>query len=105
MLRKVSQSTLRVHKNRMQRYSGHFFRDLAAGALIILATLMVTSGLIFFYSYILSDPYFIEERYGRVVDMVIDGGKLMPEPSSIISLVDDQIEIIRMGKGDVSSFQ
>jgi tRNA A37 threonylcarbamoyladenosine synthetase subunit TsaC/SUA5/YrdC len=52
-----------------------------------------------------SDPYFIEERFGRVVDMVIDGGKLMPEPSSVISLVDDQIEIIRTGKGDVSSFQ
>jgi len=54
---------------------------------------------------LLSDPYFIEERFGRVVDMVIDGGKLMPEPSSVINLVDDRIEIIRTGKGDISSFQ
>ena len=73
MLRKVSQSTLRVHKNRLQRYSGHFFRDLAAGALIVLATLMVTSVLIFFYSYILSDPYF------RIQETVVRGCREVTE--------------------------
>lgn len=73
MLRKVSQSTLRVHKNRLQRYSGHFFRDLAAGALIVLATLMVTSVLIFFYSYILSDPYF------RIQETVLQGCREVTE--------------------------
>jgi cell division protein FtsQ len=67
MLRKVSQSALRVRKNRLQRYSGHFFRDLAAGALIILATLLVTSTLIFLYNYILSDPYF------RIQETVVRG--------------------------------
>jgi tRNA threonylcarbamoyl adenosine modification protein (Sua5/YciO/YrdC/YwlC family) len=52
----------------------------------------------------LSNPYIIEEEFGRIVDMVIDGGILPPGQSSVISLVGDQIEIIRTGKGDISSF-
>jgi tRNA threonylcarbamoyl adenosine modification protein (Sua5/YciO/YrdC/YwlC family) len=53
----------------------------------------------------LGTPYEIEERFGRMVDLIIDGGIIIPEPSSVISLVDDNIEIIRNGKGDVSAFQ
>ena len=53
----------------------------------------------------LGAPYEIEERFGRMVDLIIDGGIIIPEPSSVISLVDDNIEIIRNGKGDVSAFQ
>jgi tRNA threonylcarbamoyl adenosine modification protein (Sua5/YciO/YrdC/YwlC family) len=53
----------------------------------------------------LSDPCLIKENFGRVVDLIIDGGIIMPEPSSVISLVDDNIEIIRIGKGDISAFQ
>jgi tRNA threonylcarbamoyl adenosine modification protein (Sua5/YciO/YrdC/YwlC family) len=52
----------------------------------------------------LGTPYEIEERFGRIVDLIIDGGIIIPEPSSVISLVDDNIEIIRNGKGDVSAF-
>jgi tRNA threonylcarbamoyl adenosine modification protein (Sua5/YciO/YrdC/YwlC family) len=52
----------------------------------------------------LGTPYEIEERFGRNVDLIIDGGIIIPEPSSVISLVDDNIEIIRNGKGDVSAF-
>ena len=52
----------------------------------------------------LGTPYEIEERFGRMVDLIIDGGIIIPEPSSVISLVDDNIEIIRNGKGDVSAF-
>lgn len=52
----------------------------------------------------LGDPYVIKEYFGRVVDLIIDGGIIMPEPSSVISLVDDNIEIIRIGKGDISAF-
>lgn len=50
------------------------------------------------------NPHLIQESFGRAVDMIIDGGMLLPEPSSVISLVDDQIEVIRAGKGDVSLF-
>ncbi|PJA49567.1 MAG: threonylcarbamoyl-AMP synthase [Syntrophobacterales bacterium CG_4_9_14_3_um_filter_49_8] len=50
------------------------------------------------------DPYEIKEKFGHCVDLIIDGGVLAPEQSSVISLVDDRIEIIRIGKGDVSAF-
>ncbi|MBN1473303.1 MAG: threonylcarbamoyl-AMP synthase [Syntrophaceae bacterium] len=53
----------------------------------------------------LSDPCLIKENFNRAVDLIIDGGIIMPEPSSVISLVDDNIEILRIGKGDISAFQ
>jgi tRNA threonylcarbamoyl adenosine modification protein (Sua5/YciO/YrdC/YwlC family) len=52
---------------------------------------------------ILSDPTEIKEKFGHCVDLVIDGGVLVPGQSSVISLVDDMIEVIRVGKGDVST--
>lgn len=52
----------------------------------------------------LGDPSVIKEYFGRMVDLIIDGGMIMPQPSSVISLVDDNIEIIRIGKGDISAF-
>jgi tRNA threonylcarbamoyl adenosine modification protein (Sua5/YciO/YrdC/YwlC family) len=54
---------------------------------------------------LLSDPRIIEELFGKRVDMIIDGGIIAAEPSSVVSLLDDGIEIIRAGKGDVSAFQ
>ncbi|HET6461742.1 MAG TPA: Sua5/YciO/YrdC/YwlC family protein, partial [Syntrophales bacterium] len=52
---------------------------------------------------VLSDPIDIKEKYGHSVDLIIDGGILVSKPSTIISLVDDTIEVIREGKGDVST--
>ncbi|MEW6665662.1 MAG: L-threonylcarbamoyladenylate synthase [Thermodesulfobacteriota bacterium] len=52
----------------------------------------------------LDDPYAIEEKFRPHLDVVIDGGPSIPEPSSVISLIDDIPEVIRSGKGDVSSF-
>jgi len=52
---------------------------------------------------VLSNPYEIKEQFGHCVDLIIDGGNLVSEPSSVISLVDDSIDIIRVGKGDVST--
>ena len=52
----------------------------------------------------LGDPSVIKEYFGKTVDLIIDGGIIMPQPSSVISLVDDNIEIIRIGKGDISAF-
>jgi tRNA threonylcarbamoyl adenosine modification protein (Sua5/YciO/YrdC/YwlC family) len=52
---------------------------------------------------VLSDPCEIKEKFGKRVDLIIDGGILASEPSSVISLVDDIIEIIRVGNGDVST--
>ncbi len=53
---------------------------------------------------ILNNPQDIEKKFGHCVDLVIDGGILVSEPSSVISLVDDRVDVIRTGKGDVSAF-
>lgn len=52
----------------------------------------------------LGDPSIIKEYFGRMIDLIIDGGIILPQPSSVISLVGDNIEIIRTGKGDISAF-
>jgi len=51
----------------------------------------------------LGNPALINEYFEGVVDLIIDGGTIIPEPSSVISLVDDTIEVLRTGKGDVSA--
>ncbi|MBE9485565.1 MAG: threonylcarbamoyl-AMP synthase [Chloroflexi bacterium] len=48
------------------------------------------------------DPRQIDENMGRMVDMVIDGGISLGEASTVISLIDDQIEVLRQGRGDIS---
>lgn len=52
----------------------------------------------------MTEAYAIEERLGRLVDLVIDGGTVYSCPSSIVSLVDDNPVVLRTGKGDVSMF-
>jgi len=48
---------------------------------------------------VMSDPYDIAEYYRPPLDLVIDGGIIIPEPSSVISLIDDVPEVLRPGKG------
>jgi len=52
-----------------------------------------------------NDPNEIEERFGKQLDLIIDGGVIVAEHSSIIDLTDDIPRVIRKGKGDVSLFQ
>ncbi len=52
-----------------------------------------------------TDPSFIHDHYGSRIDAVIDVGVLLDRPSSVISLIDDEPEIIREGLGDISIFQ
>jgi tRNA threonylcarbamoyl adenosine modification protein (Sua5/YciO/YrdC/YwlC family) len=49
----------------------------------------------------LAEPADIHDTYGSLVDMVIDGGVISYEPSTVISLVDDNPEVIREGKGEI----
>lgn len=51
------------------------------------------------------DPREMEKRLGHCVDLVIDGGLIPPRESTVISLIDDQVEIIREGQGDISYFR
>jgi tRNA threonylcarbamoyl adenosine modification protein (Sua5/YciO/YrdC/YwlC family) len=51
-----------------------------------------------------NDPNQIEERFGKQLDLVIDGGVLVAEHSSIIDLTEDVPRVVREGKGDVSFF-
>lgn len=51
------------------------------------------------------EPQSIREEYGSFLDVIVDGGVLYQNPSSVVSLIDDVPEVIREGKGDVSSFR
>jgi len=51
-----------------------------------------------------NEPHAINEAYGPFVDIIIDGGVVDPDPSSVVSLINDSPEVIRKGKGDVSRF-
>lgn len=53
---------------------------------------------------IIIDPYIIEEELGHCVDLVIDGGILPPELSTVVNLTNDIPEIVREGKGDPDVF-
>lgn len=46
-----------------------------------------------------TDPFEIYQRYENAVDLVIDGGKGKLIASTVVNLVDNNIEIIRQGKG------
>lgn len=48
-----------------------------------------------------TDPEIIQSRFGKVVDMVIDGGIGGMQYSTIVDMTDEQPEIIRQGLGVV----
>ena len=50
----------------------------------------------------LHDPMEIETSMGHMLDLVIDGGIRFGDPSTVISLIDDNVEVIREGCGDTS---
>ena len=49
----------------------------------------------------ITDPELIYEQYEGKVDIVIDGGYGDNTPSTVLNCVDDTIELIRQGKGEV----
>jgi len=54
---------------------------------------------------VFSDPREMAKRFGKQVAIIVDSGIIPPEPSSVISLVDDDVQILRYGKGDCSDFE
>jgi len=47
-----------------------------------------------------TDPELINEKWGHIVDVIIDGGYGDNQASTVIDLSQDEPEIIREGKGD-----
>jgi tRNA threonylcarbamoyl adenosine modification protein (Sua5/YciO/YrdC/YwlC family) len=52
----------------------------------------------------LTDPQEIEARIGRQIDAIVDAGPTGIEPTSILDLTSGSVEILRIGRGDVSAF-
>ncbi|GET23858.1 L-threonylcarbamoyladenylate synthase [Prolixibacter sp. NT017] len=48
-----------------------------------------------------TDPELIEEKFGDLVDLVIDGGYGDNTPSTVVDCTGDVPEIIRQGKGEL----
>jgi tRNA threonylcarbamoyl adenosine modification protein (Sua5/YciO/YrdC/YwlC family) len=48
---------------------------------------------------VLIDAKSIKESLGNRLDLILDGGVQANEPSTIVSLIGDQIEVLRQGKG------
>lgn len=53
----------------------------------------------------LNDPHDIEDRLGKMLDLVIDGGFSSHDASSVVDLTHEKPVVIRAGKGDVSYFE
>lgn len=48
-----------------------------------------------------TDPELIEERFGREVALVVDGGIGEALPTTVVDLTGDEPEIVRSGKGEL----
>jgi len=42
----------------------------------------------------------IAETFGADLDLIVDGGELDGPPSTVVSLVDDWVTVLRSGRGD-----
>ena len=54
---------------------------------------------------LLNDPSLIKDYFSPHLDLVIDGGPVPGEPSSVVSLIDDEPVVLREGRGDISVFE
>lgn len=52
-----------------------------------------------------ADPYEIEQKLGNQVGIILDGGNIGEEPTTVIDLADGDIVIRRAGQGDTSPFE
>jgi tRNA threonylcarbamoyl adenosine modification protein (Sua5/YciO/YrdC/YwlC family) len=52
-----------------------------------------------------AEPFLIEQYLGNRIDLIIDGGSIFPNPSSVIDLTSDTPEVLRVGQGDVTPYR
>jgi tRNA threonylcarbamoyl adenosine modification protein (Sua5/YciO/YrdC/YwlC family) len=50
----------------------------------------------------IGDPFQVEREMGKQLDLVVDGGLLSADVSSVVSLIGDVPAVLRKGIGDVS---
>jgi len=50
----------------------------------------------------LDEPSVIHDTYSSLVEIVIDGGVISHGPSTVVSLIEDNLEVIREGKGEIN---
>lgn len=51
----------------------------------------------------LNESHVINDRIGPQIDMIVDAGPTGIEPTSVVDLSGDSVEILRVGLGDVST--
>ena len=52
----------------------------------------------------MTDPMVIEERIGHEIDAIVDAGPTGIEPTSVLDMTGGTVEVLRVGRGDVSAF-
>ena len=52
----------------------------------------------------LTDPYDIRQTLEHSLDLIIDGGYCGMEVTSLVSLVDGEVEVLRQGMGETTVF-
>lgn len=52
----------------------------------------------------LTDPVEIDERVGHEVEVIVDAGPTGIEPTTVLDLSGGAVEVMRVGRGDVSQF-
>lgn len=66
--------------------------------------ILTTSAIFDYDSEPITQAYQVESFWGHEINIIIDGGQIYPEPSSIVSLIDDVPEVLREGKGETGCF-
>lgn len=52
-----------------------------------------------------SDPEAIRDQLEHAVDLIMNGGYLGEQPTTVVDFSDDEINVVRVGAGDPSPFQ
>ena len=54
---------------------------------------------------LIPDPWTLNDLFGHAIDIIIDGGYLFPEPTTVIDFTEDLPRLIRAGKGDLHDLE
>jgi tRNA threonylcarbamoyl adenosine modification protein (Sua5/YciO/YrdC/YwlC family) len=54
---------------------------------------------------LIADPWTLEDLYEHLIDIVVDGGYVFPEPSTVIDLSGDFPVLVREGKGSIEGME